>query len=384
MILGIDARFAVQSRRGIGNYTLNLIKNLAQIDCYNQYILYIDRADSENVLPKQKNFKIKRLRPANYLVWEQIALSMQAKKDGLDILHCTGNTGPIRLDKQIKLIITIHDVMFLINSSVLPESSSLYQRWGRTYRKINVPIVAKYAERIITVSCFSKADIKKHIPILKNAVIDVTHEAYAESFLPLNRNDARDKIKNKFGITENYILLLGANDPRKNTGFVIRKYIELKRDKRIKEKLIIVGLPDWRQTNFYNTIVQSNSTEDIIFTEFISEEDLVLFYNCASVFLYPSLYEGFGIPVLEAMACGVPVIASNITSIPEVVGDAAFLINPRNHSELETTLLALLNDPILRKNLIERGFEQIKKFSWQKMAKETLLVYQNVYEEKVV
>jgi glycosyltransferase involved in cell wall biosynthesis len=125
-------------------------------------------------------------------------------------------------------------------------------------------------------------------------------------------------------------------------------------------------------------MVNNSSCRDkIIFTDFVSEEDLVLLYNCADVFLYPSLYEGFGIPLLEAMACGVPVITSNTTSIPEVVGDAALLINPRDGEELKKALLSLLNDEKLRKELINRGFEQVRKFSWRKTAEDTLAIYEN-------
>ncbi len=126
---------------------------------------------------------------------------------------------------------------------------------------------------------------------------------------------------------------------------------------------------------------ESSYKEEIIFMDFVSEEDLVLLYNCATVFLYPSLYEGFGMPVLEAMACGVPVITSNITSMPEIAGDAAILINPRNPEELKNSILTLLNDKKLRNDLRERGFRQAKKFSWKKMAKETLEIYESLRNE---
>ncbi len=376
--IGIDARFAVHNRRGIGHYTLKLIQNLAEIDNHNEYVLYIDKDNSEDVLPKQKNFRIKKLRPANYLIWEQVALPIQAKKDGLDILHCTGNTAPIFLDRLIKQVITILDVMYLKDYSLLPQSISAYQRLGRIYRKMIVPLATRHVSKIITISDFSKNDIKKHIPTLKDEVIEVTYAASDERFHVVDRNDATVKIKDKFGIAGNYILSLGALDPRKNTELVVKKFIELKSDRKIKEKLVIVGMPNWRQTRFYDMVNNSSYRDEIIFTDFVSEEDLVLLYNCADVFLYPSLYEGFGIPLLEAMSCGVPVITSNTTSIPEVVGDTALLINPRDGEELKKALLSLLNDEKLRKDLINRGFEQVKKFSWRKMAEKTLEVYRLV------
>jgi len=379
MKIGIDARFAIHNRRGIGNYTLRLIRHLAEIDIRNEYILYIDRGDVENVLPKQDNFRIKKLRPANYLIWEQVALPMQAKKDGLDILHCTGNTAPLYLDKNIKLILTIPDVMYLKPYSILPRSPSLYQRLGRTYRKIIVPKAIKNVSSVITISNFSKKDIMEHIPLIKEDSISVIYLAADNSFRGVNKNEAITKLKEKFGINGSYMLAFGGIDPRKNTELIINMFIESKGKEQINEKLVIVGIPNWKQTKFYNVVQKSECRDNIIFTNFVSEEDLVLLYNSASVFLYPSLYEGFGIPPLEAMACGVPVITSNTTSIPEVVGNAALLINPRDGEDIKKALLSLLNDEMLRKDLIKRGLEQVKKFSWGKMAEETLEVYNSVY-----
>lgn len=381
MIIGIDARFAVHNRRGIGNYTLKLIQNLAEIDSHNKYILYIDRNDLEDVLPKQNNLMIKKLRPSNYFIWEQIILPMQAKKDGVDILHCTGNTAPIYLNTKIKLILTIHDVMYLKDYSTIPQSLSMYQRWGRVYRNMIVPRAIKHIAKVVTVSNFSKNDIKEHLPALKEDAILVTHEAAGERFSQIGGDIQRSKVSGKFGIKGNYILTLGALDPRKNTKAIINTFLHLKSEKKISVNLVIAGIPNWRQTEFYKTLQESSFKEDIIFTDFISDEDMVLLYNYATVFLYPSLYEGFGIPPLEAMACGVPVITSNTTSIPEIVGDAAFLINPLNDKELKDALLSLLNNEDLRNDLIERGLKRAKEFSWSKMAKETLQIYESLRNE---
>lgn len=368
MLIGIDARFAVHNRRGIGNYTLRLIQNLAEIDKTNEYILYIDKEDVENVLPQECNFKVKRLWPSNYLIWEQIVLPLQAQKDKLDVLHCTGNTAPLYVDKRICLVSSIMDVMYLKGYSILPRSSSMYQRFGRIYRKIVVPRTIKHVSKIITISNFSKNDILRHIPNMEGDKINVIYLAADGRFHYMhNKIEAFNKVKDKFGINSSYILALGGVDPRKNTKFIVENFIELKRERRIVEKLVVVGTPNWRQTN---------CKEDIIFTDFVSEEDLVLLYNCATVFLYPSLYEGFGIPPLEAMACGVPVITSNITSIPEIAGDAAVQINPQDPEELKASILALLDDEKLRGRLKERGFRQAENFSWKRMAEETLKVYQ--------
>lgn len=380
MLIGIDARFAVHNRRGIGNYTLKLVINLAKIDANNEYIIYIDKEDVDKVLPQKSNFKIKKIFPSNYLVWEQLALPIQAKRDNIDILHCTGNTAPIYVGRKTILIITIHDVMFLKNYSQLPKSSSLYQRWGRIYRKTIIPRVVKNAFKIITVSRFSKNDIIKHLLNLSEDKIAIVYEAVDETFGVLGKNDTSTASKRKIG--ENYILTLGGIDPRKNTELVIKKFIELKNENNINEKLLIVGIPNWKQTKFYNIVQESNFKEDIIFADFVSEDDLMLLYNGASIFLYPSLYEGFGMPLLEAMASGTPVVTSNVTSMPEIAGNAAFLINPTNGEELKAAVMKLLNDENLRNNLIARGLKQAKKYSWIKMAKKTLAIYESVYKER--
>ena len=381
MKIGIDARFAVHNRRGIGNYTLNLIQNLALIDFENQYLLYTDRDDDEDVLPKKINFKIKKLLPSNYLLWEQMALPLQSRRDAIDILHCTGNTAPILIGKRIRLISTIHDVMYLKDHHDMAVSASLYQRAGRLYRRTIVPRTAVHLSMVITVSEFSKNDIARHISGLGNERIKVTYEAAGKDYCRRNRCDVLRAMQNRFNFAGDYILTLGGLDPRKNTKLVINKFIELKNEHRLQAKLVIAGVPNWRQTDFFKIVQQNGFSEDVIFMDFVSEKELALLYNAASVFLYPSLYEGFGIPLLEAMACGVPVIASNTTSIPEIVDDAALLIDPANGEELKSALGRLLADRRLRDVFIERGLNQAKKFSWKRMAQETLGIYEKVYSE---
>jgi len=378
MYIGIDARFAVRKRRGIGNYSLKLISNLAEIDSENQYVLYIDRSDTEKVLPNKSNFCIKKLTPANYLIWEQIMLPFQAQRDNLDILHCLGNTAPIFLHSKVKLISSIHDVMYLKNYSEFPQSYSLYQNMGRIYRNLIVPCTVRRLAKIITVSDFSKTDILTHLNKLQGNNIHVTHEAAHERFKLLRNDRIFEDLKNKYSIKNDFIFTLGATDPRKNTERIIRTFLELKSEGGISEQLVISGLPNWENTIFGKMVQDSKYKNDIIFLDFVTENDLVCLYNYAKVFLYPSLYEGFGLPPLEAMSCGVPVITSNITSIPEIVEDAAILINPHDDEELKDALLLMLLDEKIRSDYIERGFNQVKKFSWRRMATETLEIYKSL------
>jgi len=245
-----------------------------------------------------------------------------------------------------------------------------------------LPRIIERASRIITISNFSRDDILSHFKFLKPHQITVIYLAVGDKFHFTDRNDTKARIKDKLRVNGKYILTVGGSDPRKNTHLVIEKFIELKDEAKIEEKLVIVGIPNWREIKFCKMAKESRYSKDIIFTDFVIEEDLVLLYNGATVFLYPSLYEGFGIPPLEAMACGVPVISSNITSIPEIVGDAAFLINPTNGEELKAAVMKLLNDENVRNNLIARGLKQAKKYSWIKMAKKNLAIYESAYKER--
>ena len=378
MIIGIDTRFALKNRRGIGNYTLNLVQSLAKIDQENQYFLYTDKPDSENILPKSANIKIKPLVPANYLLWEQLILPRQAIRDGVDILHCTANTSPLFLTKSIKLIVSILDVMYLKDATLLPKSTVLYQRLGKIYRSVIVSRSISNINKIITISDFSKSDILYHFSSLQTNSIITTYLAADAAFSILDSEYASKIIKNSFNLAGKYLLTLGGTDPRKNTKLVIRAFSKLKQTKNIDQKLVIVGIPNWKQSEFYDLVYLLQCENDVIFTDYVTQEELVCLYNCATLFIYPSLYEGFGIPPLESMACGTPVITSNTTSIPEIVGDAALQIDPNSQEELEVAVYKLLVDHSLRDNLVQRGLVRAKQFSWRRMAEETLDIYKSI------
>lgn len=382
MKIGIDARFAVHDRRGMGTHVLNLIANLAALDDVNKYILYIDQKDKDGVLPRRKNFQAKLLQPSNYLLWEQLLLPISAMKDKIDVLHCTGNTAPLFLINKTKLLMTIHDVMYLKEYSVVPKSPILYQRMGRLYRKLIVPRAVKHASRVITVSNYSATDVKNSIPVLYDHEIAVTYNATNEVFR-VSADINVDKVLKKLSIQDGYILTVGGTDPRKNTEFTIVNYLKLKKEGKITEKLLIVGVANWRQSHFYALVNEAHCAGDVLFMDFITEDELAALYHGARAVLYLSLYEGFGLPPLEAMTCGVPVITSNSTSMPEIVGDAALMIDPADEKAFEFALIGLLNDENLRKDLIKRGLERAKIFSWKKTAEETLKIYESVMSVKL-
>jgi glycosyltransferase involved in cell wall biosynthesis len=259
-------------------------------------------------------------------------------------------------------------------------SGSLYQFLGNKYRAFIVSNFSYLPSSVVTVSDFSKHDILNTVRTLTPEKVFRTYQSYDSVFDELDKNESEMIIKNKLSISYPYILALGAVEPRKNTHAIIEVFARLKKKREIEQKLVIVGIPQNNHHFFHGLINSLNVQQDILLTNFISTKTLSALYQCSTMFLYPSLYEGFGIPLLEAMASGTPIITSNITSIPEVVGDAGILIDPTNLKQMEMSMVKLIDDQSLRLDLIAKGFKQVTNFSWQNMAKQTLEVYNIAYK----
>ncbi|HWZ15279.1 MAG TPA: glycosyltransferase family 1 protein [Mucilaginibacter sp.] len=375
LTIGIDARF-LSKRRGIGNYIKNLLEELAKTTSQHKFILYADSKAVINAVPDDPRFNLKIIPFKLYPVWEQVILPFYVWADKLDILHCPGNSAPIVLPKRTKLVVTIHDVMYMLPGRMLPSSPSLYQRIGRLYLRCVVPIVAKNAIRIITISKYSKSDIVRSLSIDESR-LSVIYEAPGTVF---RQNSAEPRtVLAKFSLNlEHYILAFGAIDPRKNTVRIINAFAEFHKGNQSTHQLVIVGLSKSAIDHFSKLIQSLNLREKVALLGFISEEELISLYSLAEVMLYPSLYEGFGIPVLEAMACGTPVIGSTSASIPEIAGNAALLVDPVNVSELTYAITKMCADNLLRQEYRARGHKRAAEFSWQKVAQETLSIYNSL------
>ncbi|MEO6454285.1 MAG: glycosyltransferase family 1 protein [Ginsengibacter sp.] len=373
--IGIDVRLLTY-RRGIGNYVYNLLQELSKIDEQNEYILYGNNKKAARFIPDNPRFKFEVIGPALYPLWEQIVLPYHVKRDKIDVLHCPANAGPLWLTGKTKLVITIHDIMYMLPRSILSSSPSLYQNLGRKYLKWVVPTVAKRAAKVITISNYSKSDILKHIPINKNK-IHVIYEAPGPNFRELNVLSKQDSIK-RFGLSPLYILSFGALDPRKNTALVIEAFSKFRLKSKSSHQLVIVGLSEMQKQYFLKQITTLGISSSVILLGFVSEEELVALYNGAYLLLYPSLYEGFGFPILEAMACGTPVISSAVTSIPEIAGEAAILVNPTDIEAIAEAIHRLTKDKPFREKLILMGYSRASEFSWAKAAKESLEVYTKI------
>ncbi len=372
MKIGIDARFAVKApRRGIGTYSLNLISELMDLDRRVEFILYIDRDDIEGTLPSGSNVQVRRLRPSFYPLWEQLALPVAAWHDDLDLFHALGNTGPLWLPSRTELVLSLMDVMFLQSGEFIPMPHTIYQRAGRAYRASVCPSTARRSARVITISEFSRQDILKLVPGIPCQKVAPIYLACDPRYTHVNQlsNDA---------ISRPFLLCLGAEDPRKNTQRIVQAYLGAIKNHDIAHDLLICGYANWGNSKAYRLVKEANAEARVRFHSFISVEELLAFYQQSTALLYLSLYEGFGIPILEAFACGCPVIASSTTSIPEVGGDAAIYVDPCDVAEIESAIVRVCTSSALHSELRSRGLDRVTHFSWAETARKTMAVYLDV------
>jgi glycosyltransferase involved in cell wall biosynthesis len=363
MRIGIDARLAVGRRMGIGKHTLHLVRHLLELDRSNEYLLYLSQPDLEGVLPTAPNCRQVVLSPAFYPLWEQVALPRAARRDRLDALHCTLNTGPVRPPHGLKLVVTLHDVIYLLPRDIMPPSPSRYQRLGARYRAWVTRALAKRADLIITSSRHSRSDLLRLAgapPERVEVVYPGMDPAWGRDLLSNNAQ----QVSRRYGASAEYVLCLGGVHPRKNTERAIRAFMAAQRRRGGSEQLIVVGLE--------RPPLEGGR---VIFVGYLPDAELAALYAGAKVFLYPSLYEGFGFPPLEAMAMGTPVICSDTSSLPEVVGDAAVQVDPRDEEAISRAIADLLSSPDRRAALVAAGYRQVKRFSWQSCARRTLELY---------
>jgi len=351
---------------------LQEIKELQQIDTENEYYVFVKPGEDRCVTSTQ-NVHVIELKCPSYPLWEQWALPSAAKKYGVDILHCTSNTAPIWCD--IPLVLTLHDIIFLEPRD--KQNHSLYQNMGWLYRRLNVPKILDKCRRIITVSNFEVENIisKLDIPRERMAMI---YNGYNDWFKP---TEDKHEVYKKYIAETGYFFFLGNTDPKKNTERTLVAYSKYLEQSDVKRKLLMADL----EPAYLNGIIERNHIENIreniVMPGYIVNSDLPYIYHHAFAFLYTSLRESFGIPLLEAMACGTPVITSNTSSMPEIGGKNAILVNPESSDEITGMMLRLENDRDFYDQQRQIGLERAKLFSWRKTAENLLKLYQEVYSE---
>ncbi len=382
MKIGVNALFFQAPATGSGQYMTHLLNALAEIDQHNEYVLLgahpVERP-AVTAFPYQvhptpgfasRNDNIEKL------VWEQLTGPAAARKAGVDLLHVPYFAPPLLL--RTPTVVTIHDVIPLRLPAYRPAGKV------RAYADL-VARAARRATMVITVSQHAKQDIIETLKLPPER-IRVTYEAAAESCTPVTDPAMLAAARARYGLGERYIFYLGGLDQRKNVPQLVRAFAQLYAQLGDPDlQLMVSGNPDRQKGALFpdpRPVAPELKEAGKIIYRFVEEEDKAAIYSGASLFVFPSVYEGFGLNPLEAMSCGAPVVCSNRTSLPEVVGDAAISIDPDDTQALVEAMRHVLTDPALQADLRARSLQQAAKFSWHKTAWETLAVYEEVLAKK--
>lgn len=375
MHIAIDGRMG-HTRVGMGVYVRGIVSNLGKIDKENEYFIILNKGKDDNFVPLQDNFHkiFTDITYSDYLrrdLWEQVYLPYLLNKNRIDIYHGTNYSLP--LFANVKKVLTIFDMI-----------SFLSPRWYKPLSRYRVQklihLSSRTADKIITGSENSKKDIIRILGIPEEK-IKVIYIGIEEEYKIINDESKLNFVKAKYGISKKFILHVGSMNPRKNISRLIEAYSMLPFELLDEYQLVLAGGKGWRSYEIFDKISKMGLNDQVVVTGFVEDDDLPLLMNAADLLVFPSLYEGFGIPPLEAMACGTPVVASNTSSIPEVVGNAALLFDPYNVEEMSSSIYKVLTDEKLKNDLIQKGLEHVKLFSWDKAVKETLKVYNEVYND---
>jgi glycosyltransferase involved in cell wall biosynthesis len=374
MRIGIEAqRLFRPKKHGMDIVALELIRNLQRIDKKNQYFIFVKPDQDDDVVCETANFHIVRIGGGPYPYWEQILLPKEIRKYNLDLLHCTSNTAPLNV--HVPLIVTLHDIIFLEQWNFT--KGSTYQIAGNLYRRWNVPRMVKKAKQLITVSQNEKTNIDRHFNFTPEKVVAI-HNGVGTQFQKISDPAALARVKAKYHLPDRYVFYLGNTDPRKNLHGVLRALSILRKNNRLDFRLQMLDIEHSFLQKAAGEIGDPEVMDYIGLCGYVPEADLPVIYSMAEIFLFPSLREGFGIPILEAMNTQVPVVTSNSSSMPEVAGDAALLIDPKDPEEIATAIDRLRNDVDLRNDLIRRGLKRAQQFSWQGVAERYLQTYHQV------
>ena len=366
--IAIDAHSVGAKLGGNESYAVNLIEALAQIDSTNDYTLYVTTNEARDRFhDRWPNFKVRLTLPHTPLIRIPLTLSAELRKNPVDVLHVQFTAPPFC---PCPVVVSIHDLSF----EHLPQT---FNRRSRTQLRLTVRHSARRAARILSLSEHTRRDIIETYGINEDHV-DAIPLAAPEHFAPVQDNDEIQRVRHNYGIDGDYILSVGSIQPRKNLARLIKAYASLRGSVKKLPKLVLAGKCAWLYDETLRALDESDAKEAVVLTGYVPEHDLPALYSGALCFVYPSYFEGFGLPPLEAMKCGAPVIVGNRTSLPEVVGDAALMIDPFDVDAMGAAIKRLIEDSELRTELSIKGQERANAFNWRETARKTLAVYKQV------
>ncbi len=388
MKIGIDITPLPPNPVGAGTYIIQLVRALAALPPVQsadmgetppsgagrrspEFVLFAQQSGRELVgeLPSERIswVVVPDLHPAKRLVWEQIQLPFLVRSAGVDLLHSLHYTRPLIL--PCASVVTFHDMTFFL----FPE---LHTRAKRTYFPQAIRLSARRADALIAVSESTRRDALRILDIPPERITTVPNGINAD-FHPIEDSSVLDECRKRYHLPDEFILFVGLIEPRKNLPLLLRAYGNLIRQDDAPH-LVLVGRVGWMVEQIYQLIAELNLEEKVHFTGYIPHQDLPIIYNLAKVFVYPSNYEGFGFPPLEAMACGTPVITTAVSAMLDYIGAAGLLVQPQNEQALTEAMRTLLKDSSLQEQFSQKGRQRAAEFTWQRTAIETLHIYERV------
>ncbi len=369
MNVAINTLSLYKTKAGMGRYIGELVNQLPVLDPQNIYSIYVSKKNKKYFTFVAKNIVVKTIStiwnvPFLKILWEQFFLPFSLWKNEINLYHSTGFTLPFFKPKKTKYVVTLADMTF----SSHPE----YHLWWKVcYFRYMIPRALKKADKVITISENTKNDIIKMIKISPEKIKTI-YLGVDQQFSPQKKAFCKKIIK-KYGLKTPYILFVGMLEPRKNIIGLLHAYALLK--DRKEHELVIVGKKGWKYENIFETVKKLSLQNLVHFLGYVPDEELPALYSAATCFVYPSFYEGFGIPVLEAMACGCPVITSNNSSMKEIAGNAAVLVDPENKETIKDAIELILSHKKEQQRRRKAGLLHVKKFRWDVMAKQTKELY---------
>jgi glycosyltransferase involved in cell wall biosynthesis len=374
MRVAINCQILTVNRLGVSRYLTTLLQALSATDGESEYVL-LANSRIRDLLPDRPNFEVVATSfpirsTRSRILWEQVFLPMELRRQRADLVHFPDQSLPLLPVLPCPSVVTVHDLTTY-------RYTEAYTRGKVLYKKLTTRAAIRQASRIIADSQSTRQDILELFGVSER--VRVIYPGLDGQFLPVRDRSRLERTRTALGLPERYILHVGSIDPRKNL-ISLFKALAILRDDGLQVKLVVAGSREYNYRPIFDKVRALRLGDQVLFLDFVPDAELVDVYNLAQLFVFPSIHEGFGYPPLEAMACGTPVIVSNSSSLPEIVGDAALQVDPFNAAEIATAIRLLLSDSALREQLASRGKQRAAFFTWERTTRETLKVYEEVVE----
>ena len=365
MLIGIDAsRSTAGLRTGTESYSLNMIREMVAIGHDHAFRLYFNQAPREGLVPGEAEM---RVIPFPRL-WTHVRLSWEMIRQSPDLLFVPSHVLPVVHPERS--VVTVHDLGFLHHPETHTRFQNIYLRWSTRHN-------ARGATRVLADSQATRRDLMRYYGISADKIV-VVYPGRDQHLAPVTDPDVLAATRHRYGISERYLFYVGTLQPRKNLVRLVRAFAGSLAAEYPALQLVLAGKVGWLSAGILEEVRKAGLADRLLLTGYVPGSDLPALMSGAVAFVFPSLYEGFGMPVLEAMACGTPVVCSNVSSLPEVAGEAALLVDPLDTGALAEALIRIVDDAELRSELVARGLEHVRSFSWRRCAQETLQVLEEV------